>query len=276
MFDLHLHSTVSDGLWSPAQLLAEIQERAITSFALTDHDDTRGVSEIKASAEAAGLHCIPGVEISCLHGQQGVHILAYGIDLEDTELQACLSQHRRAKQSQIRRMLSHLRNERIDIAFDELLAGRPEDSYVGRGHLARALVPRYLRHQKLAYQHYLGRDASAYVPAKLSQAVDVIALIHQAGGLAVLAHPSHDDLSLRVKALAEAGLDGLEALRPRRSRSFREKILSAAHHHGLFITGGSDWHGVGETLAFGEFTVEASELKKFRAALSQTASESAS
>jgi 3',5'-nucleoside bisphosphate phosphatase len=266
MIDLHCHTTVSDGLLAPGELVRQGSRAGLKVLAITDHDDIRGYLRAGVTAQELGLTLIPAVEISSSVHELGVHILAYGFDPTDSSLQALLAQHRKAKQVQMREILARLRNFRIHIEFDEILGGRQADAYVGRSHVAKAMVPRYVQRSSTVYKRYIGQNGAAFVAPKLRPAKDVIETIHESGGLAVLAHPSFDDLSCTLPKLIEWGLDGLECFRPRCSRSLHDAIVSAAHHKNLIATGGSDWHGdrkIDRDFPFGEFQVEPEKVTAF-------------
>lgn len=250
--DLHLHTLHSDGLFTPGELVDRCAELGVATLAITDHDEVRGAIEARGAAAAAGVALIDGAEVSTQVKGFGVHILAYGVRVEDGRLLELLARNRAAKRVQIDEMARRLTAMGMAIDTDALVAGRAADAYVGRAHLARALLGRHLRHRSTIYKRYIGFGCPAYVPARLAAIEDVLEAIHGAGGLAVLAHPSLDDLSLVLPELIRLGIDGVEAYRPRRTHRHRHLAASLADRAGLCVTGGSDWHGEDRDAAPGQ------------------------
>ncbi|MGE0707890.1 MAG: PHP domain-containing protein [Planctomycetota bacterium] len=246
--DLHLHSTASDGAYEPAEVVRRAAAEGISVLALSDHDTTAGVAEALAAAAALpkGPRVIPAIELTVRvrPGDRGtVHLLGYGIDLACGELQDVARRNRRGKRTQIAATLQQLR-EREGIAFDleELSAGREPDAYLGRHHIASALVRRGLsRSRTKAFRRYLRNERVPEV--EVVGAEEGLRAIVAAGGVPVLAHPTDLDLGAHLNPLVEYGLRGIEAHRPRTTPAHLERILRRAERHGLAITGGSDFHG---------------------------------
>lgn len=243
--DLHLHSDASDGLLPPGELARRAAKEGLRTIALSDHDTTAGLAEARAAAPAE-LELVPAIELTCRvrAGALGtVHVLGYGVDPASPELEAAGRRNRLAKRAQVRAIVDDLRaRERIDLAWDEVAGGRPEDGYLGRHHVAGALVRRGLaRSRGKAFRRYL---KSERVPAvDVIPAAEAVAALRAAGGLVVLAHPTRIDLQHHLKPLLALGIDGLEAHRARQVAADRERILALAARHGLLVSGGSDWHG---------------------------------
>jgi 3',5'-nucleoside bisphosphate phosphatase len=243
--DLHMHSTSSDGVYSPAEVAARAGRAGLSTVALTDHDTTAGWDSFSAAGAALGLRCIPAIELTCrvLPGPLGtVHVLGYGVDPRDPTLEAVAGTNRRAKHVQLRAILAKLEAEDgLRIPWEEVAGERGEDAYVGRNQVASVLVRRgVVKTRQRAFRRYLnaGRVPSAVV----APAPDALAAIHAAGGLAVLAHPTKRDLDQHLRPLLALGLRGIEAYRPRVGHLL-SRVLRAAERHELLVTGGSDWHG---------------------------------
>jgi 3',5'-nucleoside bisphosphate phosphatase len=266
MIDLHCHTTLSDGTLEPEMLVEQAAQGGIKVLAITDHDDIRGYFQGLSKAQETGITLLPAVEISSRVIDMGVHILAYGVDPDHKGFENFLATQRKAKKNQIVDMIAHLRNQSIHLDYEDLLGGREPDSYVGRAHVARAMVPRYVKRKSTVYKRYIGHNCAAYVAPNVASGQDVIHEIHEAGGIAVLAHPTFDDVSCTLPRLIEWGLDGIECFRPRCSRSLHDVLVSTAHHNELITTGGSDWHGdrkVDADQPMGHFQVPPEKIQRF-------------
>ncbi len=246
--DLHTHSIYSDGSLSPRELVALGVENRLQCLALTDHDTVEGVAELLQYGQEAGLAVLSGVEISTTLRQHTVHVLGYGFDPHLPGLAKWLLplQDGRARRNQA--ILEKLDSLGIDISEQELQA-ESGAGQTGRPHFARILVERGIVPSfDAAFTRYLGRDKPAWVPRFSYAAPEAIAMIHQAGGKAVLAHPGmlHPDIRViasLVQEMACAGLDGLEAYYPSHSKQLCHKLVQLAKSEQLLVTGGSDFHG---------------------------------
>jgi predicted metal-dependent phosphoesterase TrpH len=252
IFDLHVHSDLSDGTWSTEQLVTDAAARGLSGFALTDHDETCGIAEARQHAAPLGLEVLAGVEISVSEddGNRQLHLLALGFDLDDGALCERLEQQRRGRLERGERIVGLLRKAGVvvDLARVLEIAGR---GAIGRPHVARALVEvGACSSENQAFAQYLRRGRPAFVAAPGLGSREAIELIHGAGGLAVLAHPP---LSIGVDAaggldtfvgnLAMLGLDGLEVSHPSHKRQTRKRLRRLARLHDLVTTAGSDFHG---------------------------------
>lgn len=242
--DLHLHSTASDGTLSPSALVWAARAGGLHVIALTDHDTTGGIAEAQATAPGA-IHIIPGIEVSSSLDGSEVHVLGYFVDAQYPALVAYSAEAASYRRERMRRMIGRLDAIGITVAYDEVLAAAgPEPESLGRPHLARALVQRgYVQNHAEAFDRYIGNDAPAFLPAQLLDPQAAIALIHDAGGVAVWAHPRPDLFERDLPRLHELGLDGVECFRPRVTPADALRMESAARAASLLVTGGSDWHG---------------------------------
>jgi len=261
--DLHTHSIYSDGSCTPAELIELAVGNGLRGLALTDHDTIEGVAEVKRLGAAAGLKVVSGVEISTSLHDRTVHMLGYGIDAADPDLNRWLQplQEGRARRNDV--ILQKLRDLGVDITAEEVqrisCCGQ-----TGRPHIARLLVEKGVVDSfDAAFHRYLGRHRPAWEGRFSYSAAETIAMIHRAGGLAVLAHPGQLDPALRVqppliRELRLRGLDGLELHYPTHTRRMKKQLKALAAEHGLLVTGGSDFHGTtrpahrlaGKTLGF--------------------------
>lgn len=247
--DLHLHTTHSDGSQSPAEVVRLAHEAGVSALAITDHDITTGLPEAIAAGQELGIEIIPGIEISSRHGESELHVLGYFLKWEDAQLNARLMTLRESRHRRNPKIVELLQAAGIDITYDEVRAVAGSDS-VGRPHIARVLMDKkVVTTAKEAFDRFLAEGKAAYVPRDLPAPVDAIRWIKDAGGLAVLAHPTwvkttEGTLTDLARQLKEQGLDGVEVHysthTPRQTRTY----LSLAKQLGLLVTGGSDFHGM--------------------------------
>ena len=270
--DLHLHSSFSDGLHPPERLGRLVREVGLEVVALVDHDETRGLEAFRAAA--APVRCIDAVELTvrASPGPLGsIHLLGYGIDPAAPALQALARQNRLAKRRQIEAILAELeRSEGIRVAWSEVAGERGEDAYVGRNQIAEVLVRRgHVKDRRKAFRRWL--EAKRVPEVEVAGAAEGVAAIAAAGGIAVLAHPTHHDLDRHLRALLPLGLRGIEVHRPRANGSLLARIEGAAARHGLLVTGGSDWHGHHPDPPIGTWRAPWEPLRPFLQALDDRA-----
>lgn len=256
--DLHLHTTASDGVFTPGKLAQLLQRADVTCFAITDHDTLTGLSEAASAAYDRGLAYIPGVEIST-EGEDEVHILGYGVREKDPVLLSFFQERERERAIRVRRMGERLNQLGCSLPLDEILSGA--GSSVGRPHLARAMVAQgYVESVQEAFEKYLGRGRPAYVPREKLPASRAIRLLRERGAVPVLAHPGllkwpMERLLPLLGAWQDVGLMGLEVYHPAHRGDY-DRWDKLARQRGLLVTGGSDFHDqddchgqIGETIA---------------------------
>ncbi len=252
--DLHIHSTISDGLETPAQLYARAQRIGMTAIALCDHDTVAGVplmqevirQETAAHPERPPLRYLPSIELSTGDGGHA-HLLGFGINAQDGQLLERLEAMQQERAQRSKRMLCLLRKQgvRFTAAQEEELT----QPGAGRAHIARALCENgAVNTMQQAFDRYLARGKCAYIARPYLSIADGVRLLAAAGATVVLAHPCRlnpDPQGLRalVEELMQAGLAGLEAFHPSASRQQAPLIDSMARSLGLLVTGGSDYHG---------------------------------
>jgi hypothetical protein len=246
--DLHIHSTFSDGTLTPAEVVGLAGRRRLSGISLTDHDTIDGYLPAVEAACGLQLEVVSGLEVSALHKGSSMHILGYLMDPGDAGLQKMLSALQQGREERNAEILCLLRGFGIAIEEEELrrVSGGGQ---TGRPHIARLLVARGVVGSMLqAFEKYLGREGRAYIPRPVPTAEEAIAVLRDAGGISVLAHPQQMDPALdRLPALLDAlvdfGLDGIEAYYPTHSAKIRRRLIAIAERHGLVLTGGSDFHG---------------------------------
>lgn len=265
--DLHLHTTASDGAWSPAELVETAKRLNLRAIAVTDHDTVAGVLESVERGRQAGIEVIPGVELSVEHGGDEVHLLGYYIDCNDAHFLATLAKCRNARTERIHRMVERLNEAGCDITADQVL--RAVTGSPGRPHVARVLVAEgYAASIPDAFDRWLSEGRPGYVPRTRLSLAEGVALIHAAGGVAVLAHPGLLKDESLIGSAIEVGIDGIEVVHSEHSAAQQARYDALASEHGLLRTGGSDSHGPGvkRALYIGEFTIPMEWVAKLREA----------
>ena len=263
--DLHLHSTASDGIYTPAELVQLALDKAIQVIALTDHDTTEGIEEALDAAQGTGLTVVPGVEISTdVPGNRELHILGYHIDRHDAPLQECLEELRQSRLERVRKMVDLLAQAGCNLELDRLMAIAGRGS-VGRPHIAQAMVEaNCVNSVASAFRLYIGRGAPAYGFRSKLTAQEAIQIVLEAGGVPVLAHPSQ--LVEHIPELVRYGLAGLEVYYDGYEGAEKRFLAGLAQKYDLIATGGSDFHGPGITRAvdIGQVAVPWSAVEQLR------------
>jgi len=243
--DLHTHSTASDGLYSPSELVRHASEAGLAIIALTDHDTTNGLEEALAAGGTRRVEIIPGIEVNTDHANTEVHMLGYLLEYQQAAFQKTLQTLRDMRVTRAQRMVEKLRATGLNITWErvrELAAGT-----VGRPHVAAALVEKgYAESVADAFNRYLGRDKPGYVPRYKLTPLDAIRLINSVHGVPVMAHPAGiPDLEQLLPSLCEAGLGGIEVYYGEYDPQTVERLKQLADTYYLIPTGGSDYHGPG-------------------------------
>jgi hypothetical protein len=243
--DLHSHSTASDGSRSPADVIREAKRVGLSAIALTDHDTLDGIAEATAVGAELGVRVVAGVELSAVEGDVETHIL--GLHLSDTrEMEAKLVELREMRRSRAERIVVRLNELGVRVELSAVLE-QAAGGAIGRPHVARAMIAEgWAVDFRDAFDRYLGNGKPAYVGKDRLAIVDAIGLIHRAGGLAILAHPSHSGTRERIASLVAQGMDGVEVKHPSHSSEDVLRLTALVAHFSLVPSGGSDWHGAAE------------------------------
>jgi predicted metal-dependent phosphoesterase TrpH len=273
LVDLHVHSTASDGTFSPADIVKKAVASGVTHLAIADHDTVDGIAPaISAAGDFPGLTFIPAVELSTDIPQEEVHVLGYFIDYTDPDFAAALERFRASRIGRAMGMVEKLNKLGVDITWErvkEIAAG----SSIGRPHIAQAMLEKgYITSLQQAFDNYIGRNGPAYVEREKITPAEAVKLILKAKGIPVLAHPlTIKDPEPIIAELKDAGLVGIEAYYKDYSGEERDKLLGFAAKYNLITTGGSDYHGLDQNTetAIGGAAVPVAAAEKL-VALSKT------
>jgi predicted metal-dependent phosphoesterase TrpH len=261
--DLHLHTTHSDGLYSPAEVVDLARRAGLAAIAVTDHDTLAGVAAARAAAGAA-LEVVPGVEITAEFRGRELHLLGYFVAAEGP-LNAALERLRRARVTRFCEMIDRLRGQGVPLDGDVLAEVGPAP-VLGRRHLAEVLVRRrQVGTVREAFRRYLGDGGRADVPKVRLPVAEAIARVRAAGGVSAWAHPPQGVGADELRELAGLGLGALEVEYPSFRGSRVSELRDWAKRFGLAVSGGSDCHGpepAGRTV--GARTISDAELEDLR------------
>ena len=247
--DLHIHSTHSDGSYTPRELVKRAKKKGLHAISIADHDTITQIKESLEAGEKYRLEVIAGVEVSADFTGGTMHILGYFVDPDDDGLFDMVSQFRAGRDERNPKIIEKLNALGADIAYEDVLREAGGLS-VGRPHIARVLVKKgFVKSMEEAFRKYLAKGAPAYVNRVRFSSAKIISVIKQAGGLAFLAHPKQlrigeiQQLQTLVEELIAEGLDGIEVYSSCHSKEETEAYKHIAHTYNLLISGGSDYHG---------------------------------
>ena len=241
--DLHLHTLFSDGTFTPEELVLRAQKAGLACIALTDHDSVEGCERAATACAAVQMDFIAGSELTAEHKDTEVHILGYFLDIKNKVLLDRIAEFQSVRQSRIHEMVAALNKLGIPLKVEAVFALANCKS-PGRPHVARAMVKeKLIDNLDEAFEKYLKKGKPAWVPKTKMSALEAVELIHQAGGLAVMAHPGLNRTDDIIPDLVKAGLDGIECFHTKHSTVMSERYLEIAEKYNLLVTGGSDCHG---------------------------------
>ena len=246
--DLHVHSTKSDGSYTPSELVEHAIEKGLSAFALTDHDTTAGIDEAIAAAAGKPIEVIPGIEFSSEYEGRDIHIIGLYLDYKSDFFQRRLVNFVNGRIMRNQEMCRRLQEHGVAITYEELVSEFP-GSVITRAHYARYLLSHgYVKSLKEAFDRYVGDNAPCFVPRKKITPMRAVEIILKAGGIPILAHPilyhmSSARLDKLVASLKEVGLIGIEAIYSTYAPSGGGGGGGGGERYDLCISGGSDFHG---------------------------------
>lgn len=246
MIDLHTHTTASDGQCTPLELVGRAAAAGVTVLSVTDHDTLSAVDAVSAACANAGIEFVPGIEITAVSRENDVHVLGYFVDVASAPLLAFLAEQRQRRIDRVRHIVARLNQLGMSLDADALVQPAIADASkaAGRPWVARALVAAgFAVSADVAFQKWLSRGRPGFVPRLAASPEDIIGRIHDAGGLASLAHPGllrHDDW---IPSFVNAGLDALEAYHTEHDAGTTMRYAELARRYGVLVSGGSDYHG---------------------------------
>lgn len=248
MIDLHVHSTASDGQYSPSEIIYLASQVGLSAVALTDHDTVAGIEEAEKAAKRIGIRFIPGIEISVKAPVKELHILGYGIDVNNVSLQAMCKQFQHFRKVREECIFNYLAERGILLNRDQVRQ-YAKNGIIARPHFARAMLESgYVKTIREAFDKYLATDDFDKLERPKPLSHEGISCILKAGGIPVLAHPIQIGLDLPsleqlIQQLKREGLQGLECYYSTHSSKQTQDYLMLAKKYSLVVTGGSDFHG---------------------------------
>lgn len=251
MIDLHLHTTASDGRLSPAQLVARASAAGLTTISVTDHDTVAAIAEVTAAAAAVNVRVVPGIEITAVDEGRDVHMLGYFFDPLSTTLAWVLEHQRALRVARVREIGVKLAALGMPIDVESVLlaaAARPGSS-VGRPQVARELVRAgYVTTVQDAFDMWLASGRPAFMPRAGPSPAAIVNTIHEAGGVASIAHPAVTKRDELIAPLVAHGMDAIEVYHSDHSPEDQQRYQAMAKRLGALVSGGSDFHGDDPTL----------------------------
>lgn len=260
--DLHTHSTASDGTLAPEQVVAAAHAAGLAALALTDHDTMAGIPAAITAGKLLGVRVVPGVELSAHDGSREIHILALHVTRLGL-LESRLETFREGRTVRASRIVERLKELGVDITVDAVME-EANGAAVGRPHIARVMIRGgTARDFRDAFDRYLGAGRPAFIPKERLEIREAISITHEAGGLAIWAHPGLECRRARLEPLVAMEIDGVEIRHPSHSVEDINRLTALTEFFGLVPSGGSDWHGSGEgSRTIGGMQVPASWLAR--------------
>ena len=264
--DLHLHTTASDGNFTPEEVVAKAEKLGFNAIAITDHDTVDGIKPALEEGARLDIEVVPGIEINTDYANTEVHVLGYYIDYENKVLLNKLEELKEGRYFRAKKIVKKLNDLGLEIDFDEVL-DLADGAAVGRSHIAQIILEKgYVKQWSQVFDQYIGRKAPAYVERERLDVKGAIKLIKQANGTPVIAHPgliNNDDL---LEKFISWGAEGIEVYHTEHNKKEEEKYLEFANRNNLLITGGSDCHGPRrkEGVLLGEVKVSEAKLEELK------------
>ncbi len=261
--DLHVHTTASDGAWSPERVVAAAGRGGLDVIAIADHDTTAGVEAARTAGAGCDVQVIPAIEMSSTWDGREIHILGYFVDPDASPLRAHTERAFGVREGRMHRMVERLAEQGIRVSFEDVeAAAGPDRVNIGRPHLAKALVAAgHASSVPDAFNTLIGDRHAAFVATELADPEQAIKVVLGSGGLPFWAHPPGDMVDSLLPQMVRAGLRGIEVYRPSHGRSTVLRLGGICRTSGLLMSGGSDWHTPDSGNALGDFHVTSDEVE---------------
>lgn len=270
LVDFHMHSIYSDGVKSPEELLRHALDCNLSMMALTDHDEIDGIKALRTAQEQLDpektIKIINGCEFSADYKDKSIHILSYRFDETNKELRDFIKYFKSKREERIDEIIRRCNNAGYFISKDELLKKFPKTQAYGRPHIGQLLIDGgYAKDINDVFKDILRKDSPCYVPKVKIEVPYIIDIIHKAGGLAVMAHPKLVTSDEYVVEMLAYDFDGMEVYHTKHNDDDVKRYKALAKEHNLFITGGSDYHGIPGKAPdqFGDYLVSAKDVSEF-------------
>jgi predicted metal-dependent phosphoesterase TrpH len=250
--DLHAHTTASDGIHTPAEVVRKAHEAGLATVAITDHDTVAGVNEALIQGEQLGIRVLAGIEVSTHADGGDIHVLGYLTDNGNVQWLNRLESLRGVRGDRNGMIVDKLRALGVSIAWSDVeavamerqQAGGAKGKSIGRPHIAEALIRKgVVSTMGEAFDRFLAAGAAAYVEMPKIHPAEAVRWIHDAGGVAVIAHPGLYGKDGLIEELIAGGADGIEVYHPDHGQAEEERYYAIARRYGIVATGGSDFHG---------------------------------
>ncbi len=244
--DLHIHTTYSDGVLSPEELVDSAIEVGLTTISITDHDNVLGYYAAKKHIEDSQkqLEIIPGIEINTFYKKQEIHVLGYFMDLDNPDFQAMIEKQRKARKTQAQEIAKRLQKIGINVTYEDIKKCVIQKGSIGRPHIAKSIMQKgTVSSVTEAYSKYINDSSKVYVQRKTVTPHEAVETIYDAGGIPVIAHPCDiENAQELIEELISYGLRGIEAYHRKHTPAMIEYFCSLAEKYDLIVTGGSDFH----------------------------------
>lgn len=263
--DLHVHTTYSDGMLTPEEVVGKALDLNLKAIAITDHDCIEGIEPAIKAAKGTSLEIVPGVEVSAAVEDKEIHLLGYFIDWKSSPIVDTLTGMKTNRVERMEKILSLLKEQGLEIS-EEKVFGTLKEGTVGRLHLARIMVEEgKVRNIQEAFDKYIGDGKPCHIKHKRLDFSKAIKMIRRSGGVPVIAHPGTMGSDKYFPVYIEKGLRGVEAFHSKHNFVVNNKYVRLAKKYGLLITGGSDCHGMGPgRILIGKTTVSCETLDELR------------
>ncbi|QEK12211.1 PHP domain-containing protein [Crassaminicella thermophila] len=265
--DMHVHTSASDGIFSPTEIVRWSKKLGLKGISITDHDTVDGIEEaIEASKKYNDFVIIPGIEFSTLYNQIEIHILGYFIDYKNSEIVRITNNIKNYRLKRAKLIIEKLRKLNYDITLLEVY-DKVKKGSIGRPHIARVLIDKgYVSSVQEAFEKLLQKGKAAYVERFKLTVDDAIKIIKRANGIPVLAHPGLIDEKINVESLIYKGIEGIEVYHTKHLPFHNKIYLRLARKHNIFVTGGSDYHDeiVNGVPAIGKVSISYDKIIKMK------------